>query len=502
MFEMKETSSIKYIACLLMLPLAAGAIVIKSVRSKPKSSVTPIRVSPPGGGRGVAEQVIEMLNGDTLSGALLGYSFSGENSVVWKYDGARNDITFKPQSVARIQLQHKMPPNVGAKNPSRVHLRNGDVLIGELAMVNDEGVSLSTWYGGTLTIPREEVTHISPANVVSNAIYEGPNDMNGWSGAGLRNANVRMLNGALRMQQQRAVPAGSKQGWSFRDKAFYSFSSGPHIGRKVKFPDSVNIEFDLNWRGHFQLATYFYGDQMKPYSGSTYNLTLSPSSVYLQRMRNGSSQNIGNTNLNMRAKNKARFSIRVNRKKSTVTLVVDGQVRQQWTDSTGFAGKGDVLMFVNQGSAAMKLSDIRITEWDGSLPSPGGQSGRESKDELRLAGNNVLSGKIKWVRDGKVEFFFEATGAEQKIPLDKVERIRFAKRAPDAPELERVLPGTVRALLVDGGRLTFKLDEWNEEQVTGESEIFEEIDFRPAVFKTLEFNLDQQRSAEDDPFGF
>ena len=59
---------------------------------------------------------------------------------------------------------------------------------------------------------------------------------------------------------------------------------------------------------------------------------------------------------------------------------------------------------------------------------------------------------------------------------------------------------------VDSATLTKEIDKEiaravvdNDEKL---NEIFEEIDFRPAVFKTLEFNLDQQRSAEDDPFGF
>lgn len=488
----------KLVATLLLLPLMAGAIVIKSVRSKPKSRITPIRVSPPNGGKFETPQIIEMLNGDSLSGTMLAYDMG--MGVTWKNNAVLGDIIFKSGSIARVKLQHALPPGVSPERSSRVHLRNGDELIGELMMVNDSNISLNTWYGGVLNIPRNAVTHITPGGTISSAIYEGPRDMSGWSGAGLRNGEGMMIRD--RGLRQQKADKNANNGWIFRKQAFYSMSSGSHIGRKVKFPDMVNLEFDLAWRGHFQLSTYMYADKMQPYSGNAYTLTISPSNVYLQRMTPNGSANIGNVNLSLKGKTKAHFSIRVNRKSRAISLVIDGQVKQQWEDGLGFAGKGDGLMFVNQGSGALKLSGIRVTEWDGGMPAVGGRSARTNKDELRLAGNNVLSGELRWVRDGKVEFFFEGTGTEQKIPLDRVERIRFAVKTTIAPRPLKPLPGTVRAIFVDGGRMTFKMEKLENHQVSGESDMLDKFDFRSAVFKTLEFNLEKQRSADDDPFGF
>ena len=497
-YKKRLSSPVKLLVALLLLPLMAGAIVIKSVRSKPKSRVTPIRVSPPNGGKFETPQVIEMLNGDSLSGTMLAYDIG--TGVTWKNDAALNDIIFKSHSIARVKLQHALPPGVSPEKPSRLHLRNGDELIGELMMVNDSNISLNTWYGGVLNIPRSAVTHITPGGTVSSAIYEGPRDMSGWSGTGLRNGEGMIIKDrGLKLQK---VEGNANNGWIFRNKAFYSMSSGPHIGRKVKFSDMVNLEFDLAWRGHFQLSTYVYADKMQPYSGNAYTLTISPSNVYLQRMTANGSANIGNVKLSLRGKTKAHFSVRVNRKTRAISLIVDGQLKQQWEDGLDFAGKGDGLMFVNQGSGALKLSGIRLTEWDGGMPVAGGRSARTNKDELRLAGNNVLSGKLRWVRDGKVEFFFEGTGTEQKIPLERVERIRFAVKTTIAPRPLKPLPGTVRATFVDGGRMTFKMENMENDQVSGESDILDKFGFRSAVFQTLEFNLENHRSADDGPFGF
>ena len=488
----------KMVAVLLLLPLMAGAIVIKSVRSKPKSRVTPIRVSPPNGGKFETPQVIEMLNGDSLSGTMLGYDLG--TGVTWQNDAALGDIIFKSHSIARVKLQHALPAGVSPQKPSRLHLRNGDELIGELMMINESNISLNTWYGGVLNIPRSAVTHLTPGGTTSSAIYDGPRDMSGWSGAGLRNGEGMMIKDRGLGRQKAAN--NENNGWIFRNQAFYSMSSGPYIGRKVKFPDMVNLEFDLAWRGHFQLSTYFYTDKMQPHSGNAYNLTISSSNVYLQRMTPYGSANIGNINLSLRGKNKGRFSICVNRKTRTVSLIVDGEVKHQWEDGLDFAGKGDGLMFVNQGSGALKLSGIRVSEWDGNLPAVGGRSSRTNKDELHLAGNNVLSGELRFVRDGKVEFFFEGTGTEQKIPFERIERIRFAVKTTAAPRLLKPMSGTVRATFVDGGRMTFKMERWENGQVSGESDVLDKFDFRSAVFKVLDFNIDKQRSLDDDPFGF
>ena len=139
-------SAARLVVALLLLPLAAGAIVIKSVKSKPKNNITPIRVTPPGGGESQTQQIIEMLNGDSLSGSMLAYDYG--SGVTWKNDAALGDIIFKSHSIARVKLQHALPPGVSPAKSSRVRLRNGDELIGELKMINSSHVSLNTWYGG------------------------------------------------------------------------------------------------------------------------------------------------------------------------------------------------------------------------------------------------------------------------------------------------------------------------------------------------------------------
>ena len=184
----------------LLLSLIAGAIELETKSAKPKNKGRLIRVSPPNGGASETPQVIEMLNGDSLSGTMLGYDLG--TGVTWKNDAALGDIIFKSQSIARVKLQHTLLPGVSPQKPSRLHFRNGDELIGELMMINESNISLNTWYGGVLNIPRSVVTHITHGGTTSSAIYDGPRDMSGWSGAGLRNGEgMRIEDRGLRRQK-------------------------------------------------------------------------------------------------------------------------------------------------------------------------------------------------------------------------------------------------------------------------------------------------------------
>ena len=68
------------------------------------------------------------------------------------------------------------------------------------------------------------------------------------------------------------------------------------------------------------------------------------------------------------------------------------RIIRQWKDSAGFVGKGDVLMFLSQGQAMIKINKISITEWDGKMPAPGGSERKTDEDRLRGADSD-FSGK-------------------------------------------------------------------------------------------------------------
>ena len=131
------------------------------------------------------------------------------------------------------------------------------------------------------------------------------------------------------------------------------------------------------------------------------------SNVNLYRISNNSSSKIGiNRQSRMQQpKTRAHVAIFVDKEQKTITLLVDDQLVHKWKDNNAnFAGKGNGLLFTSRNSYPMRLSNIRISEWDGVLPQAGGGKnlGNGKDDYVQFTNDDSISGKVKTIRDGKL----------------------------------------------------------------------------------------------------
>ena len=500
--------SISLMVAFALVSMTFAEIVIKPVRSPSVSTNKPgiIVPGPNGGTVTMAQkpQVIEFLNGDTLQGTFVG--FNSKEGIKWRHPAAKSDIEFDSDSVSRILLYPRVSTKVSGKQNCRVTLRTGEELFGELIELNEGHLLLGAWFSrSSLRIPRDKILSIAPGGQAGNTIYAGPKNLDGWTGRNLKvnvNQNIQNRRGGLGLVPNDgfARRVGGRAGWQFSKESFTATMSGSQIGRKVKYADKTNIEFDLSWRGSFNIAIHLYSDKMEQYGSNGYIVGLSNYNCYLIRSTaKQGHNNIGNVNLpqEFRNKTKGRISIRVDKKNNSVTLLMNDRIIQQWRDSAGFVGKGDVLMFLSQGQAMLKISKINITEWDGKMPTPGGDE-REVDEDLLRGSDSDISGKVVGIDNGEVKF--KASFAELNMPLEKVTLIRFAGKEKEKTKLG---VGDVKVTLSGGGDLYFRLERWSADKITGISPMFGSVDFRPSAFSSVEFNLNKKReSGGDDPFDF
>ena len=95
----------------------------------------------------------------------------------------------------------------------------------------------------------------------------------------------------------------------------------------MKLTDKVNVEFDLNWRGNFNLGISVFADKFDAYSGNSYMVGFSPNDCYLMRMANNVQNNLGRASFqDLRGKTKARISVRINKEEGTIALVLNNRV--------------------------------------------------------------------------------------------------------------------------------------------------------------------------------
>ena len=452
------------------------------------------------------EEAVHLINGDILQGKFI--SFSDKSGLVWRHPNIKPDLLVDPKQIARVTFA---PNDKAAAKPmrSRVALANGDQLAGDLAELTDKQLLLNTWYAGRISIDRKAVRTLVPGETPLSVFYEGPRDAKEWvfsnsnqiGFAGLP-AGANLPPAVLQQRKARQAQLAAAK-WTLKENSFQSSGSGSQVGRDFpKMGDKTNIEFDVAWGGSLSLYVNLLTDNLKSYSmGNTYCLRLSQTSAYMYKYENGNGQRrssrIGNTvryNLNS-LKQSARMSIRLDRAKKLIVLIINGKQVGKWNDTGKFAGKGKGLLFSARTTYPIRLSNIQLSEWDGQLPADVKITTESLKEDyIQLANDDTLTGKLIDIKRGQMNFKPEFSDAIP-IPLMRVNLIRLA----DAKTAPAVVENPVRATLKGRGQITATLKEWKDGKLHLTSPTFGETTIDANAIESIQFNLDKSTQTASLP---
>lgn len=456
-----------------------AAIVLEGIKAvqqiESATGVRPVTPKPANeaeekqGGDPAYSDLIRLMNGDTLHGNLL--SIDPQRGVRWRTPDAQGEIAFKPERVARIVLPRKNAPSTISSNQCVIQLSNGDELLGGLVMVDTERVQLQTDYAGLLTFPRSRVAGFRMVKGSTGAIYEGPVGMEGW-----RSRNTR-------------------SNWRYQDGSLIATGNGS-IGRDLKLPPMARLEFDLAWRGQLQFLIGLYTDSTEEYASNSYLLQMQPGYIYMQRMRrNGGSSHLGQAEYpGLHQKSKVRVEILANKEARTLALLLDGTLVKQWKDNMDWGGSGTGIIFANQNIGTVRISNIRLTEWDGTIQEQSQSPVKTQRDILELSNKDKISGTLLSLKDGVVAF--ETAFAKMDIPMDRVNYVDFASEKLEKPPKN---PAEVRAVFAERGVVTLLVDRWDGLQLAAKSSNFGEARFKTTAFHQLYFNWEQQKEEARGP---
>lgn len=420
---------------------------------------------------------LEFLNGDRLKGTLVSIG-TGDFALNWRHAAVEQSIAFSIEGVAQVQLGKRS--GQGRRDHSAaVHLTNGDRLDGEIFSLNADTLVLDTWYSGRITIPRPMVQTIRPNMAAAGVAYEGPTGIEGWT---FRTHN-------------------DQPSWTFRKGSLYAAQQYP-IGRTVPtLSDTVNFELELGWRGYPSFSFSFFTDNLQSTSGNCYMLHVSSTSGYLYRYtRNSGSHNMGTVKLPQfgnQMRGRAAFSVLVDKPKKQIVLLVDGQVVKQWTDTKTFAGGGNGIVLQPHNQANLKISHIRIAEWDGAIPEKETAGRRPKEDLVEFENGDKLSGTLKGVGDGTLSF--ATSYATMAIPVSKVVRIDMSSARSGRAGRSR---DDVRVEFTDRGLVTLRLQAVENGALTGASENFGSLSVPLHALRAVEFNVCDERAEPDDELAF
>lgn len=411
---------------------------------------------------------LKFSNRDRLSGKPEGIDAAG--NLRWHADFLHKPIPVKPSSILEMRLEGGTPPRPEEGHHALLLLNNGDTLRGQLDALDESHVTLQTWYGGILKVRRTMAKDLEIQRT-HRTIYAGPEDLESW------------------------VVEGDKNAWRLSSGTL-SASRGAGIAREIQTPDRTHIQFDLAWRSSLRFRVLLLSDEGETTQpDNCYDLVCQRRFVYLRKRwvarTTGGSKIIGQANIaELAAKEKVRFEFYIDRKAGTVALYIDGRQAHVWTDEDPKAGSfGNWLHFISEDFYPIQVSRIRVSPWKGSLPENVEVTEEPEEEELegqmiRLQNGDIVVGEVGLIQDGVLAV--ETEFCKMRIPVDRMRTIDLSEGEYEEPIRKK---GDVRAWLREGGRITFRLDSFEKDTLTGYSQTFGDVQFKLNAFSRLEFNI-------------
>ena len=421
------------------------------------------------------QDLLLLKNGDRLRGTL--EAIEPEKEVSWSAPGFLRLVNFVPGTVSAVQLGQRAIPTPSWADRWRVRLTTGDQFEGRIERVGPDKVALQTWYAGTLEFPRSRVQRLSRLPALSAPIFEGPTGLEGWT-----------------MGQITLVPDGGE--WSYRDGAFYA-GRAASIAKDIGLPDSARIEWDLNWSETMFLAVALYTDRVAPIDlekkeatallGGFYSLQIhNPSgNVKVVAVPRGSSNTVELGRVVVPSLIRAtsgHFELLVSKPRGALSLLFDGNLVSEWVDTNAFAGAGTGIRFVHQGEGAIKLSGLRVSEWDGEIEKPLALSPVMEKDRLKSVSGEEITGEFLAFGEGGIRLRM-ADGQQTNAPLAQVRHLDFAGTKLNWENQTNI---TARGYFWNGDTVRFALEEWRGDLIKARSSSFDSATFRRGAFKRVE----------------
>ena len=407
--------------------------------------------------------VLQLLDGSNLHGGLR--EITGTQGMTWEHPAALDPLRLLLTNVAAVRFERAEAPPHSFKAGARFHFKNGDELLGNILEIKDQKLRLQTWFGENLNAELNTLDAITFSAKGYNLLYEGPAGIDGWRIG--RNA----------------------KSWEYKDGAFVA-NGADLLGRDFGLSGSATLEFELQWNGAFSLSIILYSASVDrfDYSSNAYVVYLGTGSISIQRVQGGAGAiMLGQTQLpDMLRRNRMRFEIRCNKEDATLSLFADGKFVQRWKDSNagGFVAKGTGIVFFSQVEPrSLKLSNIRVAEWDGRFEPDSMTNSPPDMDIIYLANRDKVMGKVESLEESKATVSTKQTKLD--IPLSRVTQIRFSREGGATNNS----PEELRASFPGGETVVFKLDKWDGAEVHGTSRTFGPLAFDPKNIRQLQFNL-------------
>ncbi len=413
-------------------------------------------------------------NGDHLHGVFEGALNS--KVISWQHEDALAPIEFESKQMHRILFNHGHP-TLPLDHQGWVQLNNQDILPGDIKAITKTHVTLSTQYAGTLTIPIESISSLSPHAGSGKTLYKGPFLENDWQVIELNDSEQQQLNEGEEL---------ADHPWEFFSSAWFSTNKKGFLKKNnLTLPDKYRITFELYAKSYPTISLILCADFNPPetsqrhrseqvnhilsHFGSCLLLRTSGNSLALYQywLREDGTiaqqriPHIAKQNQSIKALG-SQIEVRVDRQKSTLEVHIDGQFLSLWQISDKEILKHHGIGFSTYNNRHLcRISDILIQHWSGLRDSAASLSHDELDVVLLHNNTDRFSGTETTMSDQTLHL--KGSYADYTIPIQDIKTLHFAQN--NQVPLKELSSAEVSATFYGEGKITGTLLSATKEHI-------------------------------------
>jgi len=436
--------------------------------------------NPPG------QEILRFRNGDVLFGNLLEMQVG--TKLIWYHPNALAQLQFKLDQLRDIRFPsiHSLPYQDKAN--CEIVLSSNELIRGTFLKADLDTVTVDTGYAGELIIPRQYVVLIKPEPPNLPDIWQGINSLDDWT---IGNVDL---------------PGRITGVWKYHSGSIYA-TEAASLARDIGLPDKASIEMDLEWKGILSIAIALYTDYWEPINlaikeqepdfGGFYSLAINNSAALLRSVtkKDPIKQFPMRSVKDLTTQTKAHIEILVDKTRSLIALIINGEPIEAWEDEDGFIGEGRGLRLVHQGQGSIKISNFKVRQWDGRLRMQTIDPNRVVVDTALLPEGPPFAGR--WLSADAENLVMEVDKNQQnEIKWNSIDYLFTANHRP--PDLVDPFP-YIRASIRGGGSLVLNIEKWTQERIDATSPSLGKLTIHPAAVEKLEFGpLIQSKVPENE----
>lgn len=286
------------------------------------------------------EDRVSLEDGSVLRGTVRSIGADGE--VVLDSPLASEAVSLRGDAVQSISFD--MPFAEARGHSELLHLTNGDVLPGNVRALDAEGLTLQTWYAGTIRVGRRFARAVDFGVTPQKLVYQGPGDLSGWS---------------------------DNEDWELEDGKLVCGTTGT-IVRDGVLPQQFILRFRVEWENGPKFRIYFCDDHLERTGlADRYYFEINSKGSQLKRQTASGDRQWFTLAQSYRlpeefARRGVDVEIRVDRVQRLLYLYLDGEKIQRTADSIDEFPTGTGVMLQSLASGELKniVPRIEIYEWD------------------------------------------------------------------------------------------------------------------------------------------